>query len=784
MNLIVLLLPLITLLQSGAPQFEVQLHTAHESVQPGGQTELAIQLKLTEDWHLYHPIILDIGSALKVDFELPAGATVEPLRFSTPYLESEKDGDKKVEYLGLGDGAIILTTLKLAKDVNKQPLQIKVRITGQARKEKSVPVSATTTLTLPVSDESPAATDVEFFEDARYEMPPALDKAEYIEGSRLLVSHTKVPLGQSAMLAAVIKVKSAHHIQDRNPGVEGLIPSRLFIGAPSGITFDRSKENWPKAHVREMEYFGKVREQSGEFIIQAPFTVSKTDFKPGHVRLPVLFQYQCCTDDGQCFAPIMAEGFVEFEVVPTDAPAVKTDDPIVEKLAKPEEATALEGQGASSGTLPHNVLFIFLGAFVGGAILNIMPCVLPVISLKILGFMQQAGDDRGRIFKMGLVYAAGIMASFAVLAALMVFAGVAWGGLMQSSGFLIGMCAVVFAFALSLLGVFEVQLPGAATSAAGEVASKEGYGGAFFNGILATLLATPCVAPFLGSAVGLLTQLPAAIGATGIMIAGLGLATPYVLLTAFPAWLRFLPKPGPWMVTFKQIVGFILVAVVIWLVSILAAMEDHGRQAELIERLATGQIFEVSAPPQLLGTLGMLLAVGTGCWILGRITLSDSFGRTARRWITALVIMIGGGYLSFWLFAERESKIPWHRWEPGVAERLADEGYTVYIDYTATWCLTCQANKKFVLETDRIANKCRELGVYPIKADFTTYDREMFAELKAYDKVGVPLNLVYPAGKPDEAIVLPEVLTFGIVEDALDKAGPSEKIPDFWPPKP
>lgn len=407
----------------------------------------------------------------------------------------------------------------------------------------------------------------------------------------------------------------------------------------------------------------------------------------------------------------MAEGFVDFEVVPANAPAVENDDPILKTLpAAPEgdgDAAAVAAPGADK-QLP-NLIVVLLFAFIGGAILNVMPCVLPVISLKIFGFMQQAGDDRGRIFRMGLAYAGGVMASFVVLAVLMVFAGLAWGGLMQQPGFLIGLSAVVFAFALSLLGVFEIQLPGVATSVAGEAASKEGYAGAFLNGILATLLATPCVGPFLGSAVGILAQLPALTAGAGILVVGLGMATPYVLLTAFPGWLRFLPKPGPWMVTFKQIVGFILVVVVVWLLSILIEMVNHGT---------------------ILGTLGLLCLVGIGCWLLGKITLSDSPGRSATIWIAALALMFGGGWTSFLVF-EASSTIPWQPWEPGIAERLAEEGYTVYVDYTASWCLTCQWNKKFVLERSRIVRQFEKLGIYPVKADFTNYDKQMHKELSA-----------------------------------------------------
>ena len=765
MSLVTLLVPIIAFLQPAvqaeSPQLEARLYAARETVQPGGETELAIALKLTEDWYLYHPITLGTGLPTTVEFELPPGVTAEAPRFPTPSLHRAETEGLKQEYLSLGEDAVILAKLHVAADVPTEPIEIRATVRGLACKKLCVPVEAKASLTLNVASEPPAAANVELFEEARDELPQPFAKAEYIEDSRLVVSHTQVPIGGTASVAAVVRVRAGHHVQDRDPGAEALIASRLFIETRDGIKFDADAQIWPKAHVRDMEFFGKVREQSGEFVIQAPFEINDEKFKPGPVRLAVLFQYQSCSDAGQCFFPMMAEGFVEFEVVAAGSPAVASDDPIVAKLATvaaasadtPTEAAVADGQGRP------DLWLVFLGAFLGGAILNIMPCVLPVISLKIFGFVQQSQDDRGRIFRMGLMYAAGIMASFAVLAIAMFWAKIAWGGLMQQPAFLIGLSAVVFAFALSLLGVFELQLPGAAVSAAGEAAAKEGYGGAFLNGILATLLATPCVGPFLGSAVGVLAQLPASIGAAGIMVVGLGLAAPYVLLTAFPGWLRFLPKPGPWMVAFKQIVGFILIIVVVWLLSILIKMVGDG---------------------EILATLGLLCAVGIGCWLLGKISLTADRGRAVTIWIAALALTFGGGWTSFRVFGEHEAKIPWQKWEPGLAGRLAEEGYAVYVDYTANWCLTCQWNKATVLETNRIAAEFERLGVYPIKGDFTNYNKQMQSELQQHGRNGVPLNIVIPAGNPTGAIVLPEVLTKRIVLDALEQAGQSEQIPDFW----
>jgi len=734
-------------------RLEARLLPAHSSICRGGQTELAIELTLTEGWHVYHPILLGIGLPTTVDLQVPAGATVEELRFPAPTLEY----DLGQEYLGLGGRFVVLSTLRLDEQFSEQEVAIGAWIRALACRKVCIPVEARAALILPVTEVPGEPTSGEIFEQARAALPKPLPEAEFLEGSRLLVSHKELPVGGRGEVYAMVRVRPGHHVLDRDPGVEGLIPTRLFIERRDGISL--GKEIWPAAKVIEIEGIGRVREQAGEFVVHVPFEISDEKFKPGTVRLATLVQYQVCSETGTCFPPAMAQATIEFTVLAAGAVAVVNPDPAVSRLL----AAGLPTEGSDSGQTLEGVslVLVFWLAFLGGLILNVMPCVLPVISLKILGFVQQAGDDRGRILRMGLTYVAGIMASFVVLAVLLAYAKQAWGGLMQQPGFLVGLIAVVFGFSLSLLGVYELQLPGIAVQAADLAAAKEGYGGAFFNGVLTTLLATPCVGPFLGSAVGLLTQLPSAVGAVGVMVVGLGLSTPYLLLSVFPGWLSYVPKPGPWMVTFKQVVGFALTAVVVWLLAILS--RTAGERATL-------------------GTLGMLVAVGLGCWLLGRVTLTQTRARSAARWASALAVMVGGGWFSFALFkAGSNATVPWQPWEPGLAERLAVQGYTVYVDYTADWCLTCQWNKKTVLETPKVSQVFRELGAYPIKADFTGYDPRMKAELQRYGRAGVPTNVILPAGRPNEPVVLPEVLTASRVIEALRGAGRSERVPDFWP---
>lgn len=758
-------------------ELKARLLLAAESLQPGQSSQVAIELKVDPHWHLYYPILLSAGLPTEVTFDAPPELKVGAVQFPRPILAEFQ----KAEYLGYEEKTTLLADITAAADAKPgSKLTLKVAVSGLACKEACIPVSAEAELQIAISAEAGKPADEKLFGEARRDLLPPLAKAPYLEGSRLLASHTKIRVGGSGELVAVLNVKRRHHIQDPDPGVEGFIGSRLFIESIDGLTL--KDPIWPKPREKTVPDIGKVREQAGEVIVRIPFTVADEKFEPRSLRLRTLLQYQVCKDEGECYPPEMAEGFFEFDVIPAGKSGEKNSDPLLAKLGgdgsakEPKTAAPAGGSSASAAPAapqekpPLNLFVVFLFAFLGGVILNVMPCVLPVISLKIFSFMQQAGEDPGRVLRMGLVYAGGILASFAVLAAIMVALDIPWGGLMQRADYVIVMSAVVFAFALSLLGVFELKLPGVVENVAGSVTTREGYAGAFLNGLMATALATPCVGPFLGTAMGILVQLPPVVRAAGIMTVGVGLALPYVLLSAFPGWLKFMPRPGNWMIVFKQIMGFVLLATVVWLLWVLAALVS---------------------PEQLVATLAFLVAVGFACWMVGLLTFSSTHARTYGTWAGAVAALVAGWFVSFgWLGGGTMGGGPaptdnvavveggaggltWLPWRKGLAEELSAKGYTVYVDFTAKWCLTCQTNKKVVLQTAAVMDQVRKQNVVLLLADFTRPNPDIKAELRRYNRAGVPLNIVVPAGRPQDVIVLPEILTQSIVLEALEKAGPS-----------
>ncbi len=411
---------------------------------------------------------------------------------------------------------------------------------------------------------------------------------------------------------------------------------------------------------------------------------------------------------------------------------------------------------------------MLLYAFIGGLILNIMPCVLPVIALKILGFVGESRSDPRHVRKLGLVYALGVLVSFLALAAVVIGVKAAghragWGMQFSSPVFVVCLTTLVMLVALNLFGVFEVTLGGRALDAAGGLASKHGSAGAFFNGVLATALATPCTAPFLSIALGFAFAQNASVILLIFLAVGVGLAAPYVVLSWNPAWLKFLPKPGAWMEKFKIAMGFPMLATAVWLFNLAAG--SYGKSV------------------LWLGIFLVLIAFAA--WIFGEFVQR---GRTRKGGALAIVlILVIGGY-AFALenqlnwrapitatdatgpLKESPDGIAWQRWSPDAIAAARAAGRPVLVDFTADWCLTCQVNKKTSIEISSVRAKLKECNAVTLLGDYTRFPENISAELNRFNRAGVPLVLVYPKDPATPPIVLPEILTPGIVLDALDRA--------------
>jgi thiol:disulfide interchange protein DsbD len=408
-----------------------------------------------------------------------------------------------------------------------------------------------------------------------------------------------------------------------------------------------------------------------------------------------------------------------------------------------------------------------LFAFIGGLILNIMPCVLPVIALKILGFVSESRSNPRHVRKLGLFYALGVLVSFLALAAIVNSIKIAghragWGMQFGSPVFIVCLTTLVTLVALNLFGVFEITPGGRALDAAGRLASKHGPAGAFFNGVLAATLATPCTAPFLSVALGFAFAQEASVIVLVFLFVGLGLAAPYVLLSCNPAWLKFLPKPGAWMEKFKVAMGFPMLATTVWLFNV--ASSSYGKNV------------------LWLGVF--LVVVAFAAWIFGEFVQRGRSRKTAAA-IIALLLLIGGYAFALekeldWRSPVLESAtgsiqnpvggIDWQPWSPEAVAQARAAGKPVLVDFTADWCLTCQVNKKLAIEIPSVRAKLKEINAVALVGDYTHFPDAITAELSRYNDAGVPLVLVFPKEPDAPAIVLPQILTPGIVLNALNRA--------------
>lgn len=430
-------------------------------------------------------------------------------------------------------------------------------------------------------------------------------------------------------------------------------------------------------------------------------------------------------------------------------------------LTPAKAAAAQTSAGASQPVtsaegLTTSVAVLF--AFIGGMILNLMPCVFPVLALKVFGFVNHAGKDATKVRLQGLTFGAGVVLSFVALALALLAIRAAgqqlgWGFQLQSPVFVGVMSLFLFAIGLNLLGVFEVGL---SATRLGAVAGSGSYGESFFTGVLATIVATPCTAPFMGAALGYAFVSATKTQAFLIFLSmGIGMALPYVLLASSPKLTAWLPRPGAWMETFKQVMAFPMFATVIWLVWVFS-----------LQTGSDGTVLMLTA----------LLVLSIGLWAYGR--WSTAIHKSSTRWAAtfAMVIFaIASVMVTTRGAAQRlpadekvtaTSKGGWEPYSAARVEELRASGKPVFIDFTAAWCLSCQVNKKLVLTKPENEKAFADRGVALVRADWTNEDPEITKALASFGRSGVPLYVLYQPGAAQPKI-LPEVLTSDILMDAL-----------------
>jgi thiol:disulfide interchange protein DsbD len=581
-------------------------------------------------------------------------------------------------------------------------------------------------------------------------MPPPEMQMQYSAGG----------LKDGGTLTVTITIPEKWHVNANEVTDEFLKPSSIEAKA-EGIEF--AEPVWPKPikeynEALELEIL-TFRET---FSVELPVKSASGNYDSSGTT--VTFHYQAC-DNSICLAP--ASKTISLSEIAAGTKSSNVNSGAKKNDSENEVAAASAANDASASASAGIIALLFF-AFLGGIILNLMPCVLPVLSLKLFSLIKQAGESRGRLLALGGATTAGILCSFwalaAVVAAVKAGGGSAgWGMQFQSAGFIAFMVVILTAFAMSFFGVFEVWLPWGATTKMDEAGHKAGFAGAFFTGALLVLLSTPCSAPFLGTAMGFAFAQTTPVLFLFFTAAGLGLALPYMLVSAFPKILKVFPKPGPWMVKLQKVMGILLLVTVAWLLWIV------NEQAGL-----TGVWLMVA---MVTGSSGFSTAIGKYA------PPGTSFKRevfaicgSAAILVAAWIVSIGPQYeqaASEKFNARMQEQMTadgWYRYSPALIEEFAKANRTVFIDATADWCLTCKTNEAAVLNRDEFRRAMDSLNVALVKADWTRETPEVNALLKSMHKSGVPAYAIYPAGDASKQIVLPELLTTAaIVEKIVGK---------------
>ena len=652
----------------------------------GGQPfDVALELKHPEGWHSYYKNSGGIEEPPSIRWELPEGFSAGPIQWPTPEVKESYFG---MSFIYSGSPVFLVTITPPAELPADTEATLTAWPTWQICKElcKDEPKPERSfSLTLPTGDE--AVTNAEH--------------AELFKAARAAQAQTDSTLEvQASWVGKSVEMRVRRNGEMLDLSKADFIPNQSYVLSASseGGSIEPTESGWL------LKLGTKTEKITGEKIPK-PESLSGI---------------------------LIGEGLPESGIIVPETPFTRAPVP----------------PAPFSKFLP-----ILGGMLIGGLILNLMPCVFPVIGLKIMGFVQQAGEDRKKIVMHGLAFTAGVLASFWVLSGLL-FAlraaaapgeEIGWGYQLQNPWTILVLMLVMFVLGLSMYGVFEVG--SSATGVGGKLQSKQGVSGSFFSGILATVVATPCSAPFLGAAIGAAIALPAFQFFLAFTFMALGLSLPYLILSIFPRLIDRLPRPGPWMESFKQAMSFLLFAT-----------------AGFLLWVYTGQI----GLENMLNVIVGLTLIGIAGWVFGRWDVPSRSGkvRAVAKGFTVVFAVLG-------LLACRppaESAIVWEKWSDSRVEELLEEGTPVYVDFTAQWCATCQVNKK-VAYPDEVAALMNERGIVALKADKTKASPEIEAKLEELERSAIPVNVLYVPG--EDPIITPEVLTADYLKELF-----SSKVPE------
>jgi thiol:disulfide interchange protein len=693
-----------------APHVHVRLMVLPQALNRGESADAGLYFKIDAGWHIYWKNAGDAGEPPQLHWTLPNGITAGDLQFPAP----KRLPLGPLMDFGYEDEVLFPFKLNVSPAAKPGPAQLDAKVSWLVCRATCIPGKAELVVNRDVSPHpgKPVlkASDTAVFNHFVARLPKSMPtgfKARFQpskDGFRL-----GVVTGQ--------REASAEFFPSDQNIIDNPAPQK-FASTATGFVLDLKKDANLTANPAELRGVLELSRGRAFEISALPGKVSASESAPTAPALP----------DAAASTPGSFGAAGTETVQPSPAAAPQSSFLKLMKI---------------SGL-----------AFLGGLLLNLMPCVFPVLFLKGLALVNSGNEERQKLRAHGFVYAAGILVSFwALVAALLALRGagarLGWGFQFQSPVFLELMAGLLFFLGLSLAGQFDIGLT--LTGTGSSLAAKQGYTGSFFTGVLAVVVATPCTAPFMGAAVGYALAQSVAVTFTVFTALALGLATPYVALTLQPAWTRLLPRPGVWMDVLKQAISVPIFATVIWLAWVVA--QTYGSSL-------------------LVALLVSFLLMAIAGWFLGRWP--------ARRWASLVTALIVLGVIAFGIWAPGklavapetsngpETQAAWEPWSAEAVARYQAQGRPVFVDFTAKWCLSCQVNERVALSQPEVQKAFAEAHVALLRADWTQRDEAIAQALAALDRSGVPAYALYAPGQGSPQM-LPEVLTPGIVTDAVRK---------------
>jgi len=692
-----------------SPSSQVRLVSQLDSFQPGKPFEVMLEIKHPEHWHSYYKNPASVGQVFAAQWQLPPGFTVSAPSWPTP-LKGEAFGSV---FYGYDNLEMVYTITPPADFKVDDKAKFSVSPTWQICKDSCL--------------EEPSGEQKSWSIELAAGAQPEVN-----QGNAALIAQAQTKLPALTLQGWEFKVQRKSQEQ-----LELVFkPQQPLQKALTGAYFFSSDNTINPAAEQSFS-----ANQDGSYTLVLTTNPKKDDAD---------YQWQEGADDK------VLRGILT--TTPNLAEAVQRKGVQLDLAVQGESAAVAEKQQNKSMSL-GDLAALCLPLFLGGLILNLMPCVFPVIGLKVMSFVNMAGGERRKIIMHSLLFVFGVLVSFWLLTVLLIYLktvipNVNWAVWLENPWVVWVLLLIMLVMALSMYGLFEIGA--SATSVGQGLQQKKGYSGSFFSGVLATVVATPCSAPFLGTAIGPAMGLPSAQMFVAFTAMGLGMAFPYLVFGLKPSLIEKLPRPGAWMESFKQGMSFLLLLTAAW----------------LVWTYSGSQVFQEEYTSFLV-VLFSLVLVCAACWVYGRWCVMWRSTKAKRiGGVIAAVLLAAGVYGSSPYV--KKTKIDWVEWSPQEMQRQLDSGKLVYVDFTARWCATCQVNKR-VAYTPKTAELFEKYGIVAMRADKTVSNPTIDAELRRLKRSAVPVNALYRKGQELPDITPPMFTAEELQQFLSEQAGKQAK---------